>query len=109
MNSSQYTILILIALLVCFVFNGYYNPNEKFTVFGSMDSVYAPIGLYGINNMEKPIPLTKYANQVAYDLQNPFPQSKTGNYYNTNTAYVPASYRDIQEPDGQFVGVISPN
>jgi hypothetical protein len=112
MNSSQRTILVLIAILTCFVLNNYYNSPEYFSVYNSIDSVYAPIGQYNINNTQKPIPITQYANQVAYDLQNPFPQSTTGTTRSNNNSSVwwnPVSYRDIQEPDGQFVGVISPN
>jgi len=109
MNSSQHTILVLIAVLTCFVLNSYYNSSENFTVYDSTDSVYAPVGIYGINNPQKVIPLNKYANQVAYDLQNPFPQSTTGRNLNNNVMWDPASYRDVQEPDGQFVGIISPN
>ena len=107
MNSSQHTIFILIAILVCFVYNSYHN-SENFTLYSATDSSYAPIGTYGINNQEKSIPLTRYANQVAYDLQNPFSVSSvTGG--NSRVPWQPNSYREVQEPDGQFVGILSPN
>jgi hypothetical protein len=105
MNSSQLVVLILIALLTCFVVNNF--SHEKFTTYTPTDSVYAPIGIYGINNPEKTIPLNKYSNQVAYDLQNPFPNSVTNT--NSRVPWNPASYRDVQEPDGQFVGILSQN
>lgn len=108
MNSSQYIILIFIALLVCFLLNNYYN-SENYTVFSSLDSVYSPIGVYGLNNYIKTIPITQYANQIAYDLQNPFPSSTTGVNRNNNIPWNPVSYRDLQEPDGQFVGIFSNN
>lgn len=110
MNSSQYFIIFLIIILVIAVIHYYCSCQEitkdDFGIFSSMDSVYAPIGTYDLNNSEKAIPLTKYANQVAYDLQNPFPSSVTNN---SNVPWNPASYREVQEPDGQFVGIISPN
>ena len=109
MNSSQHTILVLIAILTCFVLNEYYNSSENFTTYAPMDSIFAPVGVNGINYPQTAIPLTKYANQVAYDLQNPFPQSSTGVNVNYRAPWNPVSYRDVQEPDGQFVGVISPN
>ena len=109
MNSSQHTILVLIAILICFVFNEYYNSSENFMVYGPLDSIYAPVGVYGINNPQRTIPLTQYANQVAYDLQNPFPQSNTGVNVNSRVPWNPVSYKDVQEPNGQFIGVISPN
>ena len=108
MNSSNHTILILVALLTCFVFNKYYNSSaEKFTTYSPTDSVYAPIGTYGIDNPEKAIPINQYSNQVAYDLQNPFPTSTTNG--NSRVPWDPASYREVQEPNGQFVGIISSN
>ncbi len=107
MNSSQHTILILIALLTCFVFNNYKNYQEKFTTYAPTDSVYAPINVNGIDNPEKTIPLNKYANQVAYDLQNPFPNSTTGG--NNRVPWNPASYRLVQEPNGTDVGILSAN
>lgn len=107
MNSSQHTILILVALLTCFVVNDYKKSNENFTIYAPIDSVYAPIGVNGIDNPEKTIPLNKYANQVAYDLQNPFPNSTTG--ANNRVPWDPASYRLVQEPDGDDVGILSPN
>lgn len=107
MNSSDHIILVLVAILTCFVFNTYKNSSERFTTYSPTDSVYAPIGVNGIDNPERPIPINQYANQVAYDLQNPFPNSKTGG--NSRVPWNPASYRVVQEPDGQFVGIISPN
>lgn len=107
MNSSQHFILALIALLVCFIFNAYYNSSEKFTTYSPTDSIYAPIGVNTINNPEKSIPLTQYANQIAYDLQNPYPNSITN--VNSRVPWNPASYREVQEPNGQFVGIITPN
>ena len=106
MKSSDHVILVFIAILTCFVLNNYFNSSENFTTYSPTDSVYAPVGIYGIDNSEKAIPLNKYANQVAYNLQNPFPNSTTG--YN-RAPWNPASYRDVEEPDGQFVGIISPN
>jgi len=106
MKSSDHVILVLIAILTCFVLNNYYNSKEKFTTYSPTDSVYAPIGVYGIDNPQKAIPLNQYANQVANDLQNPFPNSTTG--YN-KAPWNPASYQDVMEPDGQIVGIISPN
>ena len=103
MNSSEHFILILIAILTCFVFNSYKNLSENFTT----DSVYAPIGVYGIDNPQKTIPINQYANQVAYDLQNPFPTSTTGS--NSRVSWDAATYREVQEPNGQFVGIISAN
>jgi hypothetical protein len=107
MNSSDHALLVLIAVLTCFVLNSYLKSSEKFTTYSPTDSVYAPIGINGINNLENTIPLNKYANQVAYNLQNPFPSATTGS--NSRTPWNPAVYRDVQEPDGQFVGIISPN
>jgi hypothetical protein len=107
MNSSDHALLILIAILTCFVLNSYLKSSEKFTTYSPTDSVYAPIGVNGINNPENTIPLNKYANQVAYDLQNPFPSATTGS--NNKMLWNPAVYRDVQEPNGQFVGIISPN
>ena len=108
MNSYQYTILILVAILTCFVLNNYYNSEENFTTYSPTDSVYAPLGTYGIDNPEQPIPLSKYANQVAYELQNPFSVPATTGT-NSRSPWNPASYREVQEPDGQFVGIISQN
>lgn len=107
MNNSQIVILILIALLTCFIVNNYKQSHENFSIFASTDSAYAPIGINGIDNPEKAIPINKYANQVAYDLQNTFPNSVTNG--NTRVPWNPANYVDVQEPDGQFVGIISPN
>lgn len=107
MNKSQLVILILIAILICFVVNDYQISAEKFTTYSPTDSVYAPIGVNGIDNPEKAIPINKYANQISYDLQNPFPNSITNS--NSRVPWNPASYRNVQEPDGQFVGIISPN
>ena len=107
MNSSHHIILIFIAILICFILNEYYNSSEKFMLYASTDSIYAPIGIYGINNPQKKIPLNKYANQIAYDLQNPFPQSNTG--VNSRVPWNPLSYRDIQESNGQFIGEFSQN
>jgi hypothetical protein len=109
MNSSHHTILALIAVFTCFILNDYYNSSEKFAVCNSTDSAYAPIGVSGIDNPQKAIPLNQYANQVAYDLQNPFPISTTGTNVNRGSVWNPVSYRDVQEPDGQFVGILSPN
>jgi hypothetical protein len=113
MNYSQHAILFLIALLTCFIINNYNNNcnynivnKENFITYSPTDSTYANIGTFGIDNSEKTIPLHKYANQIAYDLQNPFPNSTTGN---NKILWNPASYREVQEPDGQFVGIISPN
>ena len=105
MNSSDHMILVFVAILSCFVLNSYFNSSENFTTYSPTDSVYAPIGIYGIDNPEKAISLNKYANQVANDLQNPFPNSTTG--YN-RTPWDPASYRDVLE-NGTFVGEIIPN
>ena len=107
MNSSQHIILVLIAIFTCFILNEYYNSSEKFMIYNPIDSVYAPIGIYSINNPQKAIPLNQYANQISYDLDNPFPQSNTG--VNSKVPWNPVSYRNVQEPDGQFVGIISPN
>ena len=107
MNSSEHFILILLAILTCFVFNSYKNSSENFTTYSPTDSVYAPIGVYGIDNPEKTIPINQYANQVAYDLQNPFPTSTTGS--NSRVPWDAATYREVQESNGQFVGIISPN
>jgi hypothetical protein len=107
MNSSEHFILLLIAILTCFVFNSYKNFNEQFAYDTTYDSSYAPIGTFGINNHQKPIPINKYANQIAYDLENPFPNSKTGG--NNRVPWNPASYREVQEPDGNFVGIFSSN
>jgi hypothetical protein len=74
-----------------------------------MDSIFAPVGIYGINYPQKAIPLTQYANQVAYDLQNPFPQSSTSRNINSKVPWNPVSYRDVQEPNGSIIGVISQN
>lgn len=107
MNSSKHTILVLVAILTCFVFNLYKNSSENFTTYSPTDSTYAPIGVNGIDNPIKPILINQYANQIAYDLQNPFPTSTTGG--NNRVPWDPASYREVQEPNGRFVGIISPN
>lgn len=107
MKSSDHVILVFIAILSCFILNSYFNSSEKFTTYLPTDSVYAPINVSGIDNPEKTIPLNKYANQVAHDLQNPFPSATTGT--NSRVPWDPASYRDVEEPDGQFVGIISAN
>jgi hypothetical protein len=108
MNSSYYIILIFIAILVYFVYNNYHNKVENF--YYSIDSVYAPLGIYGLKNTYNAIPINQYANQIAYDLDNPFPSSTTNNNKNNmNVPWNPVSYREVQEPDGQFVGILSQN
>lgn len=106
MNSSTHFMLLLVAILVCFIVDKYYRTKEHYT-----DSTYAPVKTYGLDSKIKPISLTQYANQVAYDLQNPFPTSSTGNSrgVNRDVPWQPESYRDYMEPDGQIVGILSYN
>jgi len=107
MNSSNHFVLLLVAILVCFIVNKYYNKKQE----SYTDFTYAPVGTYGLNSRIKPISLTQYANQIANDLQNPFPPSSTGNSRGVarDVPWQPESYRDYQEPDGQIVGILSYN
>lgn len=104
MHETQKFVIISIIILVLLWINT--NNVDNFSTHKFQDSTYAPLHITGINNTLKPIPLNEYANQVTYDLQNPFPSSFTG--YN-RTPWNPVSYRDKMEPDGNIIGVISYN
>lgn len=112
MNGSNCIILVFMIVLVYFIYENYHIKVVKVENFGysSIDSVYAPLGYYGLKNPYNAIPINQYANQVAYDLDNPFPSSTTNNNKNImNVPWNPVSYREVQEPDGQFVGILSQN
>ncbi len=62
---------------------------------------------YGHRGWINPMDANNYANMIARDLQKPFPSAM-----NSSTplpAWDPVSYRDVQLPDGQFVGQIQAN
>jgi hypothetical protein len=109
MNSSVHIMLLYIALLICFIVNNFMNNRDNFEQSLGTDSTWAPVGTYGINSNIKPIGINQYANQIAYQLENPFGNPSINSVSKSKAPWNPVSYRDLMEPDGQIVGVISPN
>lgn len=60
-------------------------------------------GFYGHRGWINPTDANGYANTIAQDLQHTFPSPMSG------PSWDPSSYRDVQMPNGQFVGMIESN
>jgi len=60
---------------------------------------------YGHRGWMNPMDANNYANMISRDLQKSFPSSMN----TAEPAWDPVSYRDVQLPDGQFVGKIESN
>lgn len=100
---------IIILLIIILVFCLIESKNENF------DMNYQPVITAPNNDIDNyakvyktkflnPTMANNYANEVAYDLSNPFPNPKI----NTQLAD-PSSYALRETSDGEIEGIISPN
>jgi hypothetical protein len=73
--------------------------------------MYSPIAntinggnnFYGTRGWINPSDANNYANMIANDLNKSFPSPMSGPRWN------PSTWRDVQTPDGKFVGEIESN
>ncbi len=108
------TILVLIAILVCI--HLFWPKSEHFRNYDTWSRDYESLtnsdvarqidggkDFYGGRGWISPSAGYNYANTIAADLDRPF-ASPMG-----NPSWDPSTYRDVQMPDGSFVGVIESN
>jgi hypothetical protein len=103
MNNLNIFIIILI-IIIFFIY--YYQEKEHFRLNqNTLRSAYSTVpGLEPY--IKKFDEVQNYANQVAYGLQHPIPNSALGY---SDAPWNPDSYTLRELPNGQFVGDISPN
>ena len=109
---KNYLILILIVILIVWYLN-WPCSSENFQSWPmDYESVmYSPVAyqidggnnFYGRRGWINPSDAYNYANTIADDLDRPFASPIGGPRWD------PSTWRDVQEPDGQFVGQIQSN
>ena len=106
--------LIIILLIIILVFCLIESKNENFDMNNQVLD-YQPVITAPNNDVDNyakmyktkffnPTMANNYANEVAYDLSNPFPNPEI----NTQLP-VPSSYALRETSDGEIEGIISPN
>ncbi len=114
-------IVLIIILIAIYLF---WNRREGFENWGTeyeninLSKVARQIGdynsgkpnpwdnnFYGHRGWMNPMDANNYANTIATDLQKPFASPMNS----SAPAWDPVSYRDVQMPDGNFVGQIQSN
>lgn len=111
-------VLIVILVVIYFLWNG---KREGFQNWGTnyenikLSKIAKQIGgyndsknawdnnFYGHRGWINPTDANNFANTISQDLQHSFPSPMGG------PSWDPSSYRDVQMPDGQFVGQIESN
>ena len=107
-------IFILIVILVCI--HLFWPKSEHFRNYDTWNQDYESLTNSNVANQIdagkdfykgrawiSPSAGYNYANTIAADLDKPFASPMGG------PSWDPSSYSDVQMPDGQFVGVITPN
>ena len=103
-------VLILLVLLVIFYVNA--KRMDNFAMYApAFRSMYAPLNynedIAGIDEASiRNSTVNSYANEVAYDLNNPF---SAGYRVNGRVPWDPASYTEEMDGDGQVIGRIVAN
>jgi hypothetical protein len=104
------TILILILIYRYFFHSSSSKSNtnpEKFSIYGTYDSTYAPLNVSGIDiDKSKLLAMNNYSNKISYDLDHSFASNTDGE---NQVPWDPSSYEEYMEPNGQVVGYIAQN
>ncbi len=109
--------LVIVMVLIIMLIVIYYVFSSNVDNFNNFEMNYESINnykkstdpydnqFYGHIGYLNPMDSNTYANKIATDLQQSFP-----NPSNPNTpSWDPSTYREVQTPSGQFIGQIQSN